>query len=144
MVSTVAKYQVGKEYDLTKKFFNGLLVAIGLFITLFAVVEFANNPKPLLTYQNLELLLLPIVLSFAYTPSVYLLALYSKYELVFNRINYFLGDHVQRKSSLKLACIKRCGLSIRLASEMIRHLAINFTNETTKVEALKLIKDFKT
>ena len=143
MMSTVAKYQKGKEYELTKKFLNGLIVAIGLFITLFAIIELVNNPKPLFTYQNLELFLLPILLSFTYLPSVYLLALYSKYELVFNRIDHFLGSHINKKYTLKIACIKRCGLSVHLAGEMIRHLAINLNNETTKAEALKLIKDFK-
>jgi hypothetical protein len=141
MLATVAGYQKGAEYDLTKKFLSQVTAAIGLAIMFFGAMAFIHNPKPLFSYQNLELFLLPIILSCAYAPFVYLLALYSKYELVFLRVDMFL-EHIDDRRALKLACIKRCGLSVQLAGGMIRHLAINLTNDTTKKQALKLIEDF--
>jgi len=142
LMATVAKYQKADGIELTRKVLNGLQVFMGLIILLFAVIALANNPKPLFTYQNLELFLLPMILSFIYAPSVYLLALYSKYELVFNRIRYGL-EHIKDKRVIKLAAIKRCRLSVYVTGEMIRHLAINLNNETTEVQALKLIRTFK-
>ncbi|HZM64351.1 MAG TPA: hypothetical protein VFB59_04430 [Candidatus Saccharimonadales bacterium] len=142
LLATVAKYQKGDGVELTRKFLNGLQVFIGLVILFFTAMAFLNDPKPLFTYQNLELLLLPIVLSFAYTISVYFVALYSKYELVFNRINHFMSVRKKDKRAIKLAAIKRCGLSVYVTGEMIRHLAINLNNKTTKAQALKLIRTF--
>lgn len=141
LLATVAKYQKGDNVEVTRKFLNGLQVFIGLVILFFTAIAFLSDPRPLFTYQNLELFLLPIVLSFAYTISVYFVALYSKYELVFNRIRYNL-EHIKDKRAIKLAAIKRCGLSVNVTGEMIRHLAINLHNKTTKAQALKLIRTF--
>lgn len=142
LLSTVADYQKSQEYDITRKFLKGLVVAIGLVVLLFAVIAFMNNPRPLFTYHNLELFLLPILLSFMYIPAVYLLALYSKYELVFNRINHFLKLSNKDKRAVKIAAIRRCGFSAYITGEMIRHLAINLNNGTTKHQALRLVQDF--
>lgn len=143
LLATVAKYHKADGIEVTRKFLNGLQVFVGLVILFFVVVALAKNPMPLFTYQNLELFLLPIILSFAYAPSVYLLALYSKYELVFNRINHFLKLKKEDKRTIKLATIRRCGLSVYVTGEMIRHLAINLNNKTTKAQALKLIRTFE-
>lgn len=141
LLVTVAKYQKADNIELTRKVLNGLQVFIGLVIIFFTTKALLNDPKSLLTFQNLELFLLPIVLSFTYTISVYFVALYSKYELVFNRIRFGL-EHIKDKRAIKLAVIRRCGLSVSVTGEMIRHLAINLNNKTTKAKALKLIRTF--
>lgn len=142
LLTTMAKYMKADGIELTRKVLDGLQVFVGLVVLLFVILALINNPEPLFTYQNLELFLLPIVLSFAYAPSVYLLALYSKYELVFNRINHFMSVRKEDKRAIKLAAIKRCGLSVYVTGEMIRHLAINLNNKTTKAQALKLVHTF--
>lgn len=142
LLSVVADYQKGKEHEFTKKFLKEFTAVVGIVILLCALIAFINNPKPLFTYQNLELFLLPIILSFTYTVSVYFVALYSKYELVFNRIDHFLKLSNRTKRSIKLVAIRRCGLSVYVTGEMIRHLAINLSNKTTKAQAIKLIQTF--
>jgi len=142
LLSVVADYQKGKEYEPVRKFLKGVTVAIGLTVILCAVIAFIKHPKPLFTYENLELFLLPVILSFTYTISVYFVALYSKYELVFNRISYFLKLSNKDKFVIKFAAIKRCRLSVHTTGEMVRHLAIKLSNETTKAQALKLIGTF--
>ena len=77
-----------------------------------------------------------------YVPSVYFIALYSKYELVFNRIDYPMKLNRKSKQTIKLSAIQRCGFSVYVTGEMIRHLAINLTTDTTQTQALKLIKTF--
>lgn len=142
LLATVAKYQKIDGIELTRKVLNWIQVFTGLAIIIFAIIALIGNPEPLFTYQNLELFLLPIVLSFTFVPSVYLLALYSKYELVFNRINHFTKLNRMDKYSVMLTAIRRCGLSVYVAGEMIRHLAINLNNETTKKQTRKLIQTF--
>jgi len=115
LLSVVADYQKGKEHEFTKKFLKGFTAVVGIVILLCALIAFINNPKPLFTYQNLELFLLPIILSFTYTASVYFVALYSKYELVFNRIDHFLKLSNSNKRSIKLTAVRRCGLSVYVA-----------------------------
>lgn len=137
-----AKHMKVDGAESAQKLFNGVQIAIGLVILSFAFMAFINNPQLLFTYQNLELFLLPIVLSFTYMPSVYLVALYSNYELVFNRINYFTKLGKKDKKVVKLAAIRCCGMSVHKASRMIRYLAFHFNHETTKAKAVKLIHEF--
>lgn len=106
LLTTMAKYMKADGIELTRKVLDGIQVFIGLVVLLFVVLAFINNPEPLFTYKNLELFLLPVVLSFTYAPSVYLLARYSKYELVFNRINHFMTLPKRDKKAIKLACSK--------------------------------------
>lgn len=140
LLATVAKYIKTDGIELTRKVLNGTQVFIGLLILLFTFIGFVKSPAVLFTFQNLELFLLPIILSLTYVPSVYFIALYSKYELVFNRINYPMKLNRKSKRAIKLAAMGRCGLSVYVAGEMIRHLAINLTTDTTKAQALKLVK----
>lgn len=142
LLATVAKYIKTDGIELTRKVLNGTQVFIGLVILLLAFIGFARSPETLFTFQNLELFLLPTVLSLTYVPSVYFIALYSKYELVFNRINYPMKLNRKSKRAIKLAVIRRCGLSVYVTGEMIRHLAINLTTDTTKAQALKFVKTF--
>lgn len=142
LLATVAKYMKTDGIELTRKVLNGTQVFIGLVVLLFAFIGLVKSPATLFTFENLELFLLPIVLSLTYVPSVYFIALYSKYELVFNRINYPMKLNHKSKRAIKLAAIRRCGLSVYVAGEMIRHLAINLTTDTTKAQALKLVKTF--
>lgn len=142
LLATMAKYMKTDGIELTRKVLNGTQVFIGLLILVFAFIALVKSPATLFTFQNLELFLLPIVLSLTYVPSVYFIALYSKYELVFNRINYPMKLNRKSKRTIKLAAIGRCGLSVYVTSEMIRHLAISLTTDTTKAEALKLIRAF--
>ncbi|AHB42016.1 hypothetical protein RAAC3_TM7C00001G0150 [Candidatus Saccharibacteria bacterium RAAC3_TM7_1] len=142
LLATVAKYMKTDGIELTRKVLNGTQVFIGLLILLFALIGFVKSPVALFTFQNLELFLLPIVLSLTYVPSVYFIALYSKYELVFLRIDYPMKLNRKSKRAIKLAATRRCGLSVYVTGEMIRHLAINLTTDTTKAQALKIIKTF--
>lgn len=142
LLTTAAKYTKTDGIKLTRKVLNGTQVFIGLVVILLAFIGFARRPEVLFTFQNLELFLLPIILSSTYVPSVYFIALYSKYELVFNRINYPMELNLKSKRAIKLAAIRRCGLSVYVTGEMIRHLAINLTTSTTKTQALKFIKTF--
>lgn len=142
LLATVAKYMKTDGIEFTRKVLNGTQVFIGLLLLLFAFIAFIKSPATLFTFQNLELFLLPIVLSLTYVPSVYFIALYSKYELVFNRINYPMQLNRKSKRIIKLAAIGRCGLSVYVTGEMIRHLAINLTTDTTKTQALKFVKNF--
>lgn len=142
LLATVAKYMKTDGIEMTRKVLNGIQVFIGLVVLFLAFISFARSPETLFTFQNLELFLLPIALSLAYVPSVYFIALYSKYELVFNRINYPMELNRKAKRTIKLAAIRRCGLSVYVTGEMIRHLAINLTTDTTRAQALKYVKTF--
>lgn len=142
VLGVFAKHMKVDGAESAQKLFNGVQIAIGLVILSFAFMAFINNPQLLFTYQNLELFLLPIVLSFTYMPSVYLVALYSNYELVFNRINYFTKLGKKDKKVVKLAAIRCCGMSVHKASRMIRYLAFHFNHETIKAKAVKLIHEF--
>jgi hypothetical protein len=139
MLTIYANTLKDKKYDATKKFLNWLTVAAGLLITYFAILGFLSDPKLLFTAQNLELFLLPIILTFAYMPTIYLLGLYSSYENMFSRIGFFLEGQ-KNKSHIKIACFRRCLLSLKRTNNLAPILVLNLTTQTSREEALEIIR----
>jgi len=142
LVQTVASYQKDKKYEPTKKFLGALVALAGLALIIYAFNELVNQPKEFFTWQNLKLLLLPVILSVAYIPSIYLLALYSAYESLFVRIDYFLKEQ-RSTTKLKVACAKKCVLSVSRVSKLTPYLVKNLMTEMTQYEALKIVQAFR-
>lgn len=142
LMQTVAIYQKDKKYEPTKKFLSALVAVAGLALIIYAFSELADNPKQFFTWQNLKLLLLPVMLTVAYIPSVYLLALYSAYESLFIRIDFFLKSQ-HNTTKLKAACAKKCMLSVSKVSKLTPYLIKNLITDMTQDEALKVVRAFR-
>lgn len=138
----VVSHEKDKRYELTKRFLDVLVALAGLALIIHAFRELADNPKEFFTWQNLNLFLVPIVLTIAYTPSVYLLALYSAYGSLFTRIDFFFkGQYSTRK--LKVACVKKCLFSVGRVHRLTPYLIKNLITDMTQDEALKVVHAFK-
>jgi hypothetical protein len=142
MMSAYVNAQKSKEYASTKKFFGMLTAFVGITVLVGAINAFISNPKPLFTFQNLELFLLPMVLSLSYVISVYFISLYSKYELAFLNIDHFLTISRLDRIRVKLQVIKRCGFSVKKVGDMMPYLAINLHQKTTTIQALRVVAKF--
>jgi hypothetical protein len=142
LMQTVAGFQKDKKYEPTKKFLGALVALIGLVLIIYACSELTDKPNEFFTWQNLKLLLLPIMLTIAYIPSVYLLALYGAYESLFIRIDFFLKEQ-SSTSKLKAACAKKCLLSVSRISKFTPYLVKNLMTEMTQDEALKVVRAFR-
>lgn len=86
LVTTLSAFAADR-YAKYKKLFDGFLVLLGAGLIFFAIVAIASNVKVFVTLKNIEDFLLPIVLTIAYLPFIYLVTLYANYDAVFGRVN---------------------------------------------------------
>jgi hypothetical protein len=75
------------EFETVVKLFNFLLVASGLFLLFYSVRYVVTNFNVIDKHQEGLNFFLPLWLTIAFMPCLYMIGLYSKYENVFVRIN---------------------------------------------------------
>jgi hypothetical protein len=80
------------EFRPALKLVNGILAVFGAFLLARAVVLMATGMHRFATDDNFIRFVLPIALSLALFPFVYLLAIYAIYEVTFVRLPYLLKD----------------------------------------------------
>jgi hypothetical protein len=87
MLNVVAKQD--KQYKSVARLTSGILIAAGIGVFVYATVELVRD-RPHLDYPNiLDQFLLPIWLTFAAVPCIYLLALYAGYESLFLHMRFW-------------------------------------------------------
>ena len=134
LLSTVANTMKDKKYEITRKFFEWFLTVIGLGLLIYVLVQFIQAPQSLFTVKNLEELLFPIILTFSYIPSIYLLGVYSGYEELFLRLTY----HVKKNhTKIKWLCVKKAGLSLKHINQLSRYIFREIAmNENPNIEKI--------
>jgi hypothetical protein len=86
LLSVIAQQK--EEHRPVAKLMSGLLAIIGLVLFLLTVQYVASNWHSLELHELLNELLLPIWLTLAVVPAIYLVALYAGYELVLKRMKW--------------------------------------------------------
>jgi hypothetical protein len=89
-----------------------ILVALGLVTVAFVLTSAARDLDDLLTGEHLEQFVVPLALTVAFAPFVYLIALWSTYEQVFIRLDIYGRDAGDVRRA-KWAMIRVCRLSLR-------------------------------
>lgn len=79
-----------KEYLPANKVANVILATFGIFILIFTLSNILSDYQSFATPESLRAFLLPPLLTLAYMPFLYFLALYIAYESLFVRLNIFL------------------------------------------------------
>lgn len=90
VMDTVAGFD--EKHRAAKKLFSGVLVAYGLMVFMFTLAGIVRNSDQYITIASYKEFLLPIILTAAFLPFVYLAALYSTYEQIFLRLQYIIED----------------------------------------------------
>lgn len=80
------------QYEPTRKLLNGFMVVIGIGMTLYALRMTVVNYNKFATIATLESFILPIILTLAFLPFVYLTAIFMTYESLFVRLQFFIKD----------------------------------------------------
>lgn len=117
------KEETDSKFSLTTKLFNWMLLILGLSILGYSIKQFANRPDELLTMLNLKELLLPIIMTLAYIPLLYLIGIYTSYESFYPRLKFLLSD----KTFIGYAKMKiflKCNLNIDTLNKVQKHLVM--------------------
>ncbi|SDP82714.1 hypothetical protein [Desulforhopalus singaporensis] len=83
-----------KQYDTIKKATNAIVSFIGGMFLIYSVYKVIVDFQNFATVKMLESFYLPIALSITLIPFIYLVALYSHYEVFFIRLGYFVEDPI--------------------------------------------------
>lgn len=79
-----------KKYKSVKNFLQKTLIFIGFVFLIYTVYNIIIDFTNFATWNNLLDFLLPLLLTVGFLPFIYLLAVYTVYDLVFNRIDHLI------------------------------------------------------
>ncbi|WP_428025530.1 hypothetical protein [Arcobacter sp.] len=103
LLKTVGEYQEKNEDTLRLlKVIDFLLNVFGLVIIVFTINQLVNNYNNINIVNSLKSFFLPLMLILLYLPFYYIVILYSKYEMIFVSVQFFVKDknlsnHLKRK-----------------------------------------------
>lgn len=93
LVAMVAYCDTDKgKYAVTKRFLNGVLFLLGLWLLIYAFWEASKSIGEITTLETLRSLAAPIILSILYLPFIFLVVGYSAYENAFVRLQFVMKD----------------------------------------------------
>lgn len=117
----IALCERDSKYKSVRIFLNRLMVALGLVLAAYAIYMMVADFKQFAAIATLENLLLPIVLTLAFLPFVYLVAAYATYEDLFTRLGFFIRDEPLLKYA-KWKTLRTFGLSLSNANRWGKHI----------------------
>lgn len=105
--ASVALSETSEDYINVKKIFIFLQGLLGAFYIGSSIVIVFTDPEQALTMHTLKAFLLPVILTTFFIPFIYAVALYSRYETVFWRLNIWNKDEDLKKLAKKII-FKKC------------------------------------
>lgn len=90
------------KYEQAEKAINWLLVTIGLGLLAYAIYRLTADFGSFATSVNFQDFALPPIMSTAYLPFIYLIALFMTYEVLFIRLGFFVKEpHLLRHTKIR-------------------------------------------
>lgn len=89
IIATGAVAEMKEEDISVKKVIDSILAILAVFLTIFALISILRDYQSFATIDNLRAFILPPLLTLAYIPFLYLVALYMAYENLFVRLDIF-------------------------------------------------------
>ena len=137
----IASYN--KQYASLQKSLNYIMVIIGTFLIGYVLYMTVSDFNKLITLNNFENFILPVLLSIMFLPFIYFWTLYLNYETLFGRLQFFVSDrallpYVKKKTILAF------GLNLWVLNKWSRHInTLRFENKNNVVEAIREFKSAK-
>lgn len=132
------KEETDSKFSLTTKLFNWMISILGLSILGYSIKQLINRPDELLTMLNLKELILPIIMTLAYIPLLYLIGIYTSYESFFPRLKYLLRNKTFI-SYAKMKIFLKCNLNIDALNKVQKKLVME--DIYTKEELNQFLKE---
>jgi hypothetical protein len=132
MLSAVAGLKA--EHKNVKNLVDGVLTIIGLTFLIFSVIDISGHITSFASFTTLKAFALPIILTIAFLPCAYLIALYMNYEELFVRLNFYLKNNPHLNYA-KGRLVMKCNVSLSrlfIMSPRINELYIGATKDFIK------------
>lgn len=118
------------EYKVVEKLMENILVVLGTIIFIISIYKVVSDFYSLATLDTLKSFLLPIILTVSFLPCVYLLALFSIYEMLLIRIKM----REQKDISFSRFAIKQIFFKCTFNLKKLRILSRNLDVVTAKTK----------
>jgi hypothetical protein len=132
-----------KEFEQGKKLFQGVQAIIGISVAAYAIWQLLSHLSSFVSLKNLEDYSLPIALTVLFLPFIYLLALYSEYELLLKRIGWRMEDNPEALSYARRQIIRACKLKLAGVKVFAKGYAFKLGGSVTKADVDEIISDFR-
>ena len=120
LVQAVNEYKVGNKK--IEKLINSIVNLYALTVFIFAIYKTIQNYRLDFTWEALQSLLLPTILTILFIPFSYLIALYSAYENLFIKLINVKNEKIG-KNKIKWKLFKRTGFNLIKVKEL--HIRLN-------------------
>lgn len=126
-----------EEYKKVGKIFGGVLAIFGFTLLILSIIEIVNSINIYASFETLKSFLLPIILTVAFVPFAYFIALYMNYETLFIRLKFILRDKRNYRYARGRVVI-RGNLKLGKISKISKNIN-ELYNESTKSDIKNII-----
>jgi hypothetical protein len=140
-MSTFTNYH--KEYGNMKRVFDAILGIAMSFAIINALYNLLSDINGFISMANIIDLFLPLLLTTAYIPFLYLFALFLSYDRLFFCININHKNNIPLSRFAKRKIIKLCILNIWLLQLFRKTQGLNIYNANNESDIINAINDFK-
>ncbi|MDD5288827.1 MAG: hypothetical protein PHY28_06950 [Dehalococcoidales bacterium] len=132
-----------KEYLPVNKIANVIIGIFGFIVLIFSIEKINNDFTNFWVLHNLTAFLLPITLLITFIPFLYLTALYMAYELLYKRLELFIGKDKEIYYYAKKKTFLLCKLNLPRINKFAKERTVSFAGFNNKAGIEKTISQFK-
>jgi cytochrome c oxidase assembly factor CtaG len=142
-VLAAAATATGDKYKAERKFINKTLAAVSFGLIAYSVVHIAFDFHNFATTKTLEDFLTPIVLTLAFLPFVYIVAIYSTYEALFTQMRIRVGNDEALLSYARRQIALACALKLSNVRRFGKDFVHKIGPSDTRYDVDRVLSDFK-
>lgn len=131
-----------RQYISVKKVLGWVLAVVGLTLVVFALINIVNGFQDFATVKNLRGFLLPLWLTIATLPFIYLLALYGSYEELFIRLDFLMKVDKGTINYTKWKILIACLMNLKKLNSASKELPAKLIYVSNKSDVIKLVERF--
>lgn len=131
------------EYAIVKRFSQFVLSIYGLFLVTYTLIKIFRDFDGFGTIENLRSFLLPIILTVAYMPFLYLFTLNMAYDSLNARLKWSLKDNAILFRYAKQQIFKLCLFDLKKLNKFMDENVHQFHGLQDKKTILSLVQTFK-
>ena len=132
------------KYNPVEKLMNNLQVILGMIILFSVIYKTIADFENFWNINTLKSFLLPPILTVLFLPFTYLVVLYSKYELLFSKLDIGEGKSIELKNYAKKKIFKCFFLSLNKVNKVLNSESIHdLINIKSKEDVDKLVRIYR-
>ncbi len=132
-----------EEYAPAKRLTDGMLLVFGLVVLAYSGFKIYTGFNNFASADNLRAFLLPVILSLAFMPFLYLFTLYITYETLFTRVDIFIKEDRKLARFAKWRVFRLCHFNLKRLNRFSKEQIINFITLRDRESVLGLVENFK-